>query len=143
MPAVTRRNQQLISDDYREDTATIENTSPFSASPVLIEPPITPRTTYAALSTPPHTTQGPPTAHPAVTSLTMTSEALLLSMHHMMQQIQADLAESKARIAELEERNRELREEGHATRNLRSPSFETNTQQRTAPPGPCSSPTPS
>jgi hypothetical protein len=47
---------------------------------------------------------------------TPTNDALLLNMHQIMMQIQADLAHSNARIAELEQCNQELHDEMPAAR---------------------------
>jgi hypothetical protein len=63
------------------------------------------------MHTPPNTVQGPPMGPPHTAMPTPTNDTLLLNMHQIMMQIQADLACSNARIAELEQCNQELHNE--------------------------------
>jgi hypothetical protein len=106
MPS-TRRNQQLIPNNYHEESATAKNSSSLS-SPIIVDMPSTPCTMCPTMHTPPSTVQGPPMGPPHATTPTPTNNALLLNMHQIMMQIQADLACSNAHISELEQHNQEL-----------------------------------
>jgi hypothetical protein len=118
MPS-TRQNQQLIPDDYCEDSATTENSSSLS-SPIIMDALSTPHTTCPAMHTPPSMVQGPPMGPPHAATPTPTNDTLLLNIHQIMMQIQADLACSNAHISELKQSNQELCDETPAAHYLHS-----------------------
>ncbi|KAF9515347.1 hypothetical protein BS47DRAFT_1391679 [Hydnum rufescens UP504] len=98
------------------------NPLPPSPLPIVLEAPITPRTTYPTIQTPPNSTQGPHMGNPPSATSTSSTETMLL---RMLQQMQADLARStqiqaemartnaqmNARLEELVNENQELRNE--------------------------------
>jgi hypothetical protein len=131
MPS-TQRNPQLVPDEYREESATAENSSSLS-SPVIIDVPSTPRTMHPAMQTPPNTTQGPLMGQPPIATPTPNNDPMLLmqcmmqqmdDMAHANVQMQADMAHNSTQMlvcmAELENQNQELCEEV-MTRNSQLP----------------------
>ncbi|KAF9517039.1 hypothetical protein BS47DRAFT_1390102 [Hydnum rufescens UP504] len=93
-----------LANDYRDDTATVESTSALS-SPIVLKVPITPRTTYPMIQTPPNSTQGPHMGNPPSTMSTSSTKTMLL---RMLQQMQADLAHSTQIQAEMARTNAQM-----------------------------------
>jgi hypothetical protein len=84
--------------------------------------------------------QGPPMGLTHAAMPTPTNNTLLLNMHQIMMQIQADLACSNARIVELEQCNQELRDETPVACYLHSCTSEVHEEmQQPVSPTVCSS----
>jgi hypothetical protein len=126
MPS-TWRNQQLIPDDSREDSATAESSSSLS-SPVIVVMLSTPHTAHPTMQTLLSTLQAPPMGLlPASSPPPNESLMLMTMMQEMMAemacsnvQVHVQLASTNKCMLELELCNQELRDTIPVTHNSRS-----------------------
>jgi hypothetical protein len=123
MPS-TQQNPQPVPNEYCKESATTKNSSSLS-SPVIVDAPSMHHTMHPMMQTLPNTMQGPPMGQTPITTPTPSNDPMLLTMQHMMQQMddmacanvqmRADMACNSMQMlvcmAELENQNQELHEE--------------------------------